>query len=276
MSDIGDTRFRVISLADATRRRAHIENQFAKRGIEFEFFDAVDARKLDLENTPYRPHFGTRWQLTQSEVAVFESHRALWRMCVEKDWSYICIFEDDIVLGGRFKDALEAIVANAADFDAVKLDWHPLRTRVAGLRNLVSDFQIGLIAKTMPSAAAYIVSYPGAQKLLRWSETYCDHLDDFVFMPRRDWRLFQIYPTIAVQAYMIDSEAGTERDAEVTSGQRTARLGPTETTEKPPLTFKVMREIRKAVHKSAVFWDIRRRGLNVRDGQLPLDIVSIE
>ena len=109
----------VISLEDALERRAHISDQFARRGVDFEFFNAIDARTMNLTSTPYVPHAGTRWTLSRSEVAVFESHRALWTMCVEHSMDYMFVFEDDVVLAKTFRDACEMLVAQGLDFDVL-------------------------------------------------------------------------------------------------------------------------------------------------------------
>lgn len=270
------SRFRVISLADAQERRSHIGNQFSRRGIVFRFFNAVDARTLHIGSTPYKPHSGTRWMLSPSEVAVFESHRALWKICTEGDQDHMVIFEDDVVLGDKFSVAYRAIISKSPEFDIVKLDWHPLKTRVAGLKHIAPDFQIARIVKTMPSAAAYVVSRAGAKKLLHWSETYCDHLDDFIFMPRDDWRLFQLIPPVAVQAYMIEDNAAATLGSTVTSGQRSTITGVADRFAKPPISFRISRELKKAVHKAKLFWKIRRKGMEVHNGILPFDFHSVE
>ena len=42
----------VISLADETKRRAYITDELKKYDISFEFFDAVDGRKMAVESCP--------------------------------------------------------------------------------------------------------------------------------------------------------------------------------------------------------------------------------
>ncbi len=88
----------VISVSNAFQRRAHIENEFSAKAVEFEFFDAVvpatveaTARALGLDPG--------KTDLHQLEVACLLSHVALWKKATDDQLDYICIFEDDIHLG---------------------------------------------------------------------------------------------------------------------------------------------------------------------------------
>lgn len=264
-------RFRVISLSDAVERRAHIAEQFGKHGIDFAFFDAVDARTLEIGSTNYMPHVGERWTLTTSQIAVFESHRRLWQLCVDRGWSHIVVFEDDVVMTSVFRDAYRAIADGKVDHDVIKLDWHPLRSVMGELTAISERFQLGSIERTMPSAAAYVVSRSGALKLLNQSLSFCDHLDDFVFCPRRNWRQFQLVPPIAVQAHMIEQKANTRFSQAVAKGQRSSITGTEDVRDRAPTFFRVRRELRKAMNKADRRWRRFCEGRTVIDGKLPFD-----
>ncbi|WLF83015.1 glycosyltransferase family 25 protein [Moraxella sp. ZY210820] len=88
----------VISLVASIERRWHIEQEFGKQGIQFQFFDAItpstmldviDKFNINIENV----------SLTQGEIACLLSHVCLWQKAVDEQQKYIAIFEDDIYLG---------------------------------------------------------------------------------------------------------------------------------------------------------------------------------
>lgn len=268
------SRFRVISLTDAIERRAHISDQFARRRIEFRFFDAVDGRSLDIGKTPYRAHSGTRWLLTPSEVAVFESHRALWKMCVDRKWDHIVIFEDDILLCSDFLEAYQSLLSEIGPFDVVKLDWHPGRAQILHGRKLSSGHEIGRSTRTMSSAGCYMLSLRGARKLTAMAETYCDHADDFIFMPRVNWSPQQLYIPVAIQGCYVPAEDGDSRMSSiVSSGQRDQ--GMAEAPFSGPWHFRTMREAGKAIRKISIYIKHFGRYKTAFDGILPFNFEKL-
>ena len=85
----------VISLLHAEERRHHITNEFGKKQVEFEFFDAItpdlnvtQAQKLgiNLGNSVLGP----------GEISCLLSHVTLWRHAVTEQLPYLTIFEDDV------------------------------------------------------------------------------------------------------------------------------------------------------------------------------------
>ncbi|MGO2231698.1 glycosyltransferase family 25 protein, partial [Psychrobacter sp.] len=85
----------VISLQSATERREHINSEFGKHNVNFEFFDALtpDTAKdyalslgLNLDSI----------SLTLGELACMMSHVALWKKAIDNHIPYITIFEDDV------------------------------------------------------------------------------------------------------------------------------------------------------------------------------------
>jgi glycosyl transferase, family 25 len=135
----------VISLSSAYQRRAHIENEFSRRAVDFEFFDAVvpatveaTAGVLGLDST--------RTQLHQREVACLLSHVALWKKAVEEQLDYIAIFEDDIYLGEH------------ADFFLASSSWIPPQCQIIKLE----AFYKRIVVLTDPPA----ISLPYKRRLL--------------------------------------------------------------------------------------------------------------
>nr|WP_241879448.1 glycosyltransferase family 25 protein [Psychrobacter sp. PraFG1]UNK06250.1 glycosyltransferase family 25 protein [Psychrobacter sp. PraFG1] len=87
----------IISLDSANKRRQHIENEFGKHQLSYEFFDALRpeqaaqyAKSLNLEDTS---------DLTPTELACMMSHVAVWEKIIAEQLDYVAIFEDDVYLG---------------------------------------------------------------------------------------------------------------------------------------------------------------------------------
>jgi glycosyl transferase family 25 len=101
----------VISLRDATRRRASVAEQMAAQGLDFSFFDAVDGRARlprDLEVEVDRAGTVARIgrTMTDAEYACALSHRAIYRRAIDRAIPRVVVLEDDAVLHPRFGDFL--------------------------------------------------------------------------------------------------------------------------------------------------------------------------
>ncbi|MEG0198787.1 MAG: glycosyltransferase family 25 protein, partial [Acinetobacter sp.] len=71
----------VISLTTALERRQHIQKEFAKKEVDFQFFDAVTpVAALSLVKEMHLNY--SEMYLTQNELACFMSHVCLWKKIV--------------------------------------------------------------------------------------------------------------------------------------------------------------------------------------------------
>jgi glycosyl transferase, family 25 len=88
----------VISLKTATARREHIQKEFGKQNIGFEFFDALTP---DLAK-PLAAKMSLNVQedfITAGELACFMSHVSIWQKMVDEQIPHLAVFEDDVYLG---------------------------------------------------------------------------------------------------------------------------------------------------------------------------------
>lgn len=90
----------VISLKSAEKRRNHIKNEFDKKSIHFNFFDAVTINELDDIQKKLDIDLSLS-NLTDLEKACFLSHVSLWVKLLESNEKFITIFEDDVVLSNK-------------------------------------------------------------------------------------------------------------------------------------------------------------------------------
>lgn len=131
----------VISLVRDTERREAMTKELA--GIDFQFFDAVDGRELDLSK--YRNRMRSDWwrvmrgrEMSPGMIGCFLSHYALWERLVETGTAYAVILEDDTRLDDNFTVIVEKIMENAAatEWDVVVLSMkrqYPIDRSLASL-----------------------------------------------------------------------------------------------------------------------------------------------
>ncbi|WP_028092166.1 glycosyltransferase family 25 protein [Pseudodonghicola xiamenensis] len=236
-----------INLDRVPERAAFMQEQCARAGFDrVHRFSAVDAATTPL-SPRYRPgRWGAYWSLLLSEVAVFESHRALWQQVAESGQPAV-LMEDDVLLSEQAGAVCAALATAAERFDMVKLDspGGPLRlgpaTRMGGqsLRPLT-----GVIA----SAAAYLLTPTGAALLLRQSQSYCDHLDDFLTRRYPGYRAFQLDPAVAVQGMFADLADRSDIPPSISGSERTG-AAPRARADKGPAAYRLVKELRRSTRK---------------------------
>ncbi|SMO44912.1 glycosyltransferase family 25 protein [Ruegeria faecimaris] len=244
-----------INLDRVPERRNFMEAQFAHTGlIGAARFSATDAQQEGaLDGHGYVAGSGSRWGLKQSEVACFESHRAVWKRAVQQDLKAVAIFEDDVEMSTQAGGVIARLLEAGSGFDFLKLDYSPRVLRF-GPELQISGVPVRPMLEMAPSAAAYILSQAACRKLLMWSEKYSDHLDDFVSIPRPDWQMYQCFPAVGVQ--MIWSKQQDQAEDSVKVSERSQNRKTNSGLEKGPLWFRIRRELQAAKRK--LYW--RQRG----------------
>ncbi len=240
-----------INLDRAPARRAFMEKQFAALNLGNPTrFAALDVKNpATLQNANYKPGgWRARWSLTPTEIANFESHRALWQHIVDEDMKSAVIMEDDIFLSKTLKAGLYETAKRTEAFDVIRLDGNK------GLYRFGPDLSVGAvhmrtILETVPSSACYMVSLAGAAKLLQYSAVYCDHTDDFIFSQHTDVKTHQIWPAIALQGMFSKS---TDPDAsDILVSERTSVKSESTAPNKGPLLYRISKELRRVYLRMA-------------------------
>ncbi|SLN37740.1 Glycosyltransferase family 25 (LPS biosynthesis protein) [Falsiruegeria litorea R37] len=208
----------------------------------------------DYTSPRYNPHrWGPYWSMTKTEVAVFESHRKTWETIVETGRPGV-IFEDDILLSSSAGAVIESLGNEHGGYELVKLDAVGGRYRF-GPTCTFGGQTLRQIVGVLPSAAAYLLSPSGAAQLLELSQSYCDHLDDFITRPWPGFRAFQLEPAVAVQGMFSDLSGRTDIPVSVIGSERTD-FGKAATDDgRGPFSYRAMKEIKRTARKIA-----RKRG----------------
>ena len=88
----------VINLERRPDRKNHIKELFQKNGItEYQYFKAVDGKKLTGSQELFQLFFGNDFGWKKATIGCALSHYNLWEMAASDNFPY-CIFEDDIEL----------------------------------------------------------------------------------------------------------------------------------------------------------------------------------
>jgi glycosyl transferase family 25 len=160
----------VINLDRDTTRLATVSAEFARHGLAFERFAAVEGLAVP---EPLRDFFfdadgRPAPSLTRGEIGCYASHLMLWRRVAVghyPDATLIC--EDDIRLPDDFQAMLDAALAAApAGWDVIRLSAPSKRT-IWPVRQIGEGHRLVHYSKIPTLLGAYLISRQGAQKLLK-------------------------------------------------------------------------------------------------------------
>ena len=197
----------IISLDDAHDRRQHIKEQFESNNISYDFFDAVRATEIDtVAERLSIPIANTR--LGKNEIACFLSHASIWQLAVDKNYPYVCIFEDDVYLGENSEYYLNNILElKPADTHILKLEVYNKVIKVDGnFKSLkVGDREIVKLATKHTGSAGYMITLETARILLDIVRDYeklipVDHIVFGDFLRDYEANIYQIMPAICIQS----------------------------------------------------------------------------
>ena len=198
----------VISLSSADQRREHIKQEFDKKEVAFEFFDALTPNTA----LPFVKSLGLKVDrscLTDGEIACLMSHVSLWKKIVDENIPYMAIFEDDIYLGENAQKLL-----NHSDW--IQTDWHIIKLEAFAERTFLSSNYVSIADGTRKvyqllgqnyGTAGYILSLVGAKVLLaQIKDAIHLPLDHFMFeklVLQRSFAIHQVNPTLCIQDMML-------------------------------------------------------------------------
>ena len=225
--------------------------QLESTGLVIERFQAINASN-GLTMTGYTPaSWGPYWTLADTEIACFESHRAIWSRIVEHKIPAAVIMEDDVLIGREFTKTVEILYDIYEEFDIIKLDGAGGSGYRFGPPHNYANLILRPIMQSLPSAGAYLLSCVGATKLLELSTQYSDHLDDFIYRPRNKWRSFQIFPAQAIQGVLTDLLHGPEIPLSIMCSERTDRH---DYLNRGPVAYRILKELKRTSTKLSRLW----------------------
>jgi glycosyl transferase, family 25 len=160
----------VINLERDKARLATVSTEFARQGMAFERFAAVEGLAVPPALRAY--FFATDGHpaptLTGDEIGCYASHLSLWRRVASGQYpSPTLICEDDIRLPGNFRALVDAALAAAPQgWDIIRLSA-PTKRTIWPVREICDGHQLVHYSKIPTLLGAYLISKCGAEKLLK-------------------------------------------------------------------------------------------------------------
>lgn len=203
----------VISLTTAIDRREHINQEFGKQGIDFEFFDAVTPEQTPQLCQTLGIHLMDNQQLTDGEKACFISHVSLWQKMLDDDIDYMAIFEDDVYLGENaslFLTDNQWLSTNQLNF--VKTETFLQERKLSRQYITVANQRrLHILKEQHFGAAGYILSKKTASTLLALLKSLnaqaIKPIDVLMFedLPNADSniQIHQLVPAICIQEFIL-------------------------------------------------------------------------
>jgi glycosyl transferase, family 25 len=213
-----------INLDRAIERRAHMEDQAQKAGLDFIRIAAVDGRDLDsAEVRQICPAAGLSHLLSAVEVACFLSHRLAWKAISEGTEPYGVVFEDDIKLSNAAGNYLRDGSWIPSGCQLIKVETIARLLWLAPPAfNLHGNRRLWRMASANMGGGGYIVSKSLAATLLDLTKTFADPVDVVLFHPDsplwKQYQAFQMDPALCIQqvrtkqVFMDDTAAASQMD----------------------------------------------------------------
>lgn len=216
----------VINLLRRPDRRAFMQQQADRLGLEFDYIDAVDARTDAPEFAEVEVRGGLHGRISRGDLACTLSHRKFWRLFLESGASHAVVLEDDAILaddcGQLFADS--GWVPPGAE--VVKLERHGKAKPIFMDRVMrpAAGRQVGRLYSKCAGTAGYLVSAAGARRLLAATERVDDPIDQMMFNPGRSPLFDRLKPYVLSPAICEQEQVAVTTDIErtrtTTGGQR--------------------------------------------------------
>lgn len=221
----------VISLPTATQRREHINQEFAKKNLDFTFLDALTPEPAG----EFASQLGLRIDdtiLTKGELACFMSHVYLWNKMIQENIPYMAIFEDDIYLGENIKEFLSDTLWLDSNWHLIKVEEFTQKVALGPklkVFNSNPDRAIFELKSKNLGTAGYILSLSGAKKLLDYIQSLdqliaLDHLMFEKLVKDKILSVCQMKPALCIQDVILYSTKDSVRFASHLYKERQVRM----------------------------------------------------
>lgn len=213
---------------------------------------AVDGKQDSLEGHGYVPsNNAAQWRMKPSEIAVFESHKLVWKKIVDQEIPLAMVLEDDVVFAPGAGAALKVLVNGKFEGDAIKLDGIPGKMRFGCEQGNMGGMSSRSILEIMPSSASYLISFDGAKRMLERSLEYSEPVDLMMFAPHPNWQVFQAFPAIAAQGMFIREIDMLATDENIRHSERLNGKSFKTNLIKAPIGYRLRAKLRRRLSKIA-------------------------
>jgi len=205
-----NVKIKVISLESSISRRNSISRQFEQIETPFDFFDAVTPKDAlhHIKRYDEREFFRNCGRYaTETEIACYASHLALWRQCSAEGVPYL-ILEDDAKLASNFLTGMLVVASQIRKLGFIRISLPRIKTAL--LIDQVGPFDIQYCRRAPLLALGYAVAPHSAKGLTYASSVMEEPVDKFM---QRFWRHGQpVYalapPVVELAQVASDSDIG--------------------------------------------------------------------
>lgn len=184
---LDDVAILCVNLARAPDRRAQMQVEAARLGLDIGFVDAVDGRSLsDAERAAYDPAARRRtWraEMTSNEIACVLSHRKALETFLGGDKPFLVLLEDDAVLAEDFADTVAELASAPALWRLVRLETRLADDPGRAVAALPSGRKLVVKRKWTLGGAATLFSRGSAQRFLEGSARFFEAYDNLLGRP---------------------------------------------------------------------------------------------
>ena len=173
-----------INLDARTDRRAYMETQFARLGIEAERIAATTPADIEPEALARHCDTGKSIWIAPAELAGSLSHRKAWRTMLERGLPHALILEDDVCLSSCLPAFLEDIGPDCEGVDIIRIETRSRRISLsAPMASKKQGFSLHRPFSFEWGAAGYIISAACARRLLAVDGFFDLPVDNLMFHP---------------------------------------------------------------------------------------------
>ena len=174
-----------INLDNRPDRRAFMEAQFARLGIEAQRVAAVTRQEAGDRASAVSRKAISRHQFSLSELACNLSHQTAWTAAFSGNAEHALILEDDAVLGPDFAGAANAVAQVAHQFDIIRLETRLRRSFLDARACAVAGrYELFRFHRFEWGMAACIVSRKAANQTVACGQLDLTIIDKLLFNPR--------------------------------------------------------------------------------------------
>ncbi|HEV2516944.1 MAG TPA: glycosyltransferase family 25 protein [Devosia sp.] len=188
----------VINLARRPDRRAFMQQQADRLGLQFDYIDAVDARTDAPEFTEIEVQAGLHGRISRGDLACTLSHRKFWRLFLASGEPYAVVLEDDAILADDCAQFFTDTGWIPPGADVVKLERYGRHRPMFMDRDTrpAHSRRVGRFYGKSAGTAGYVVSAAGARMLLAATTSVDDPIDQMMFNPGRSALFGRLAPHV--------------------------------------------------------------------------------
>jgi glycosyl transferase family 25 len=177
----------VISLVHAEARRRAVGSSLAEHGLEFQFFDAIDARAMSAEESSSysrtRALFSIGRGLGWGEIGCALSHLSVYERILESGQPHAIVMEDDALATAYLEPVVRHVLQRPPDWDVIT--FHSLFDQAAP-EPLDEDpfcggYRVCRYLRVPFGAQCYLVTADAARTLRRVAMPLRYPADDLIF-----------------------------------------------------------------------------------------------